>query len=343
MGRCRRRQLVRGLAAAAGLGILAGCGVLAPRAPQPEQPEKIRRIGFLAAPPAPSPPGALLGNARTLLDGLRELGRVDGQNLVVDYRYAEFSDERFPRLAAELVALAPDVIVATTTTAALAARDVTQTVPVVMPNMLDPVGSGPVESLARPGGNVTGLSFYGPVLSGKRLELLKDTVPSVSEVAIFWAAGNVGSASDFRQTQADAASFNLQVRSVGIHSRDDFDGAFAALTSRRPDALLVLPENVTFFYRQLIIDFAASSRLPAMYPQASYVVDGGLMAYGPDSNDVWRRAATYVDKLFRGARAADLPVEQPTKFDFVVNLKTAQALGITIPKAILQQTTEIIQ
>jgi ABC-type uncharacterized transport system substrate-binding protein len=211
-----RRQFLHGFVAAAGLGILAGCSSLAPRVPQPE---KIRRIGFLAAYPAPSPGGTLNPSVLALLDRLRELGWVEGQNLVVDYRFGEFRDEQLPGLAADLVRLGPDVIVATSTTVVLAARDITQTIPIVMPTMLDPVGSGLVESLARPGGNVTGLSFVGPVLSGKRLELFKEIIPTVSEVAVLWSANNVGSANDFQQTQAAAAQLSLRIRSVGLQTQ----------------------------------------------------------------------------------------------------------------------------
>lgn len=335
----RRRFLRHGLMLA-GLSMLAGCSSLAPRAPQPE---KIRRMGFLAAYPAPAPTGTLNPSVLALLETLRTLGWVEGQNLVVDYRFGEFRDERLPGLATELVGLGPDVIVASSTTAALAARDITHTIPIVMPTMLDPVGSGLVESLAHPGGNVTGLSFVGTVLSGKRLELFKQMVPTISEVAVLWSANNVGSANDLRETQAAAARLSLRIRSVGLHGSSELDGAFAALASNRPDGLLVLPENLTYTYSQQFIDFAALSHLPAMYPQAFFAAAGGLMAYGPDNVDLYRRSAAYVDKLFRGASAADLPVEQPAKLDFVVNLKTAQALGLTVPQSVLEQATELIR
>jgi putative ABC transport system substrate-binding protein len=332
-----RRRFLPTFAAALGLGMSVGCAGWPPR------PAIRHRLGFLAAYPEPSTIGFPTPAQRALFDGLRQLGWVDGESLTVDFRYADFRDERLPGLAAEIVGQAPDVIVATTTTAALAVRDVTRTVPIVVPTMLDPIGSGLVESLAHPGGNVTGLSFVGPVLSGKRLELLKEAIPTVSEVAVLWNAGNPGSMRDFQGTQTAAAELSVRIRSVPLHNRDDFDGAFATLAGQRPDALLVLPENLTGIYGRLIVDFAASHRLPEMYGQRINVTDGGLMAYGPDAVDLYRRAASQVDKLFRGARAADLPVEQPTKFDFIVNLKRAQSLGLTLPQSVLRQATEVIQ
>lgn len=334
----RRRFLQTGLVLT-GLGLLAGCRGL----PWPgAQTIRIRRIGYLASYPLPSPPSLHL-NVVAFLRGLRELGWIDGQNVAIDYRSAEFRDERLPELAAELVNVDVDVIVATATPGALAAKQVTATVPIVIPVMLDPVGSGLVESLAHPGGNVTGLSFYGPVLSGKRLQLLKEVMPAVARVAVLWNATNRASASDFRQTEVAAASLGIQVQSQELHSPDDFEGAFAAIGGQRPDALVVLPDNLTGFYRQRIVDFTAVTQLPGLYPQKIYAAAGGLMAYGPDSDEPFIRAAAYVDKIFKGAKPANLPVEQPTRLDFVINLKTAQALGITIPQSVLEQASEVIQ
>jgi ABC-type uncharacterized transport system substrate-binding protein len=337
----RRRFLQTGLVVT-GLGFLIGCSELPGRV---SPTAKIRRIGFLLYGAFLYPPGAPGTNAAALLDGLRELGWTEGQDFVMEYRAAEFRDERLPGLATELVHLGVDVIVVSSTPVALAAKQVSATVPIVLPNMLDPVGSGLVESLARPGTNVTGLSFYGPVLSGKRLQLLKEVVPSAETVAVLWNANNPASAADFRQTQSAAAALNLQIRSHELRSADDFQGALAAIANQRPDALVVLPDNLTGFppIRQLTVDFAAAQHLPVIYPLRDFAAEGGLMAYGPNVNDSWRRAAAYVDKILKGARPADLPVEQPSKLDFVINLKTAQALGLTIPKSVLELATEVIQ
>jgi len=340
-GRQSRRRFIRGSLGVAGLSLVLGCGRLPWQSPQEV---RIRRIGFLAYTPLPTPP-TQHANVAVLRSGLHELGWTDGESFTIEYRSAEFRDERLPALAAELVNLGVDVIVATSTPCALAAKQASATIPIVLPNMVDPIGSGLVESLARPGGNVTGLSFYGPVLSGKRLQLLKEVVPSLETVAVLWNANNPASAADFRQTQAAAAALNLQLQSHELRSPDDFEGAFAAIADQRPDGLIVLPDNLTGFRPNLerIVDFAAATQLPGLYPLGAFAARGGLMSYGPDVDDSWRRAAAYVDKTLKGAKPADLPVEQPTKLDFVINLKAAQALGLTIPKSVLELATEVIQ
>jgi putative ABC transport system substrate-binding protein len=338
-GRQSRRRFLRVSLGVAGLSLVLGCG----RLPwQPSQAVRIRRIGFLASFPIPLPPTPGSG-IRAFHDSLHELGWTEGENFTIEYRSAELRDEQLPELAAELVNLGVDVIVASSTPGALAAKQASSTVPIVMPNMLDPVGSGLVESLARPGTNVTGLSFYGPVLSGKRLQLLKEVIPSLLSVAVLWHANNPAAAADFRQTQAAAAALNLQIRSEEVRSPDDFRGAFAAIAEQRPDALVVLPDNLTATNSQLIVDFAVAERLPGMYPQGFFATQVGLMAYGPDVVDSYQRAAAYVDKILKGVKPADLPVEQPTKLDFVINLKTAHALGLAIPKSVLESTTQVIQ
>jgi ABC-type uncharacterized transport system substrate-binding protein len=265
---------------------------------------------------------------------------------VIEYRSAEGKLERFPALAAELVALKVDVIVAPGTPQALAAKQTTRTLPIVFAVAADPVTDGLVTSLARPGGNVTGLSVLAPELVGKSLEQLKQTVPGVSRVAVLWQPGGVGERTDKDMPKAaEVAALALGVRLQFVEARgpEEFDRAFSDMTSARAGALTVLTSSMLFGERRRLVDLAAKHRLPAVYPWREGVDAGGLMAYGPNLADLYRRAATYVDKILKGAKPADLPIEQPTKFELVINLKTAKALGLTIPPSVLARADQVIE
>jgi putative ABC transport system substrate-binding protein len=324
------------------LGTMAGGLLAAPLAAEAQQAAKIARIGWLTNDPAsnPHPPEAFR-------QGLRNLGYVEGRNLVIEYRSAEGNLERLPALAAELVALKVDVIVAAVgTVAALAAKQATRTLPIVFIGAGEPVTSGLVTSLARPGGNVTGLSALIPELVGKCLEHLKQAVPGVSRVAVLWQLGAIDERTEKdRLKRADVAARALGVRLQVVEARGpaDFDRAFSDMTGARAGALTVLSGSMFFIERRRLVDLAAKHRLPAVYQVREYVDAGGLMSYGPNLADMYRRAATYVDKILKGAKPDDLPVEQPTKFELVINLKTAKALGLTIPQSLLQRADEVIQ
>jgi putative ABC transport system substrate-binding protein len=274
---------------------------------------------------------------------LRDLGYVEGRNVAVEYRDAEGRYDRLPALAVDLVVLKVDVIVVTNTPAAVAAKQATTTIPIVMTLVSDPVGSGLVVNLARPGGNVTGLSFMHPELSRKRLELLKEVIPKVAQVAVLSNPSNPNTPPLLRETEAAARALSLQLQIVEVRDSAALDSAFSAMTKAHVGALVVMPDSVFFDQRKRIVDLAAKSRLPAMYSWREPVDAGGLMAYGASGPDIFRRAAEYIDKILKGAKAADLPIEQPTKFELVINLKTAQALGLTIPQSLLVRADEIIQ
>jgi putative ABC transport system substrate-binding protein len=323
----RRRFLLTSLAGA----------VAAPLAVDAQQPGRGYRIGYIAiSAPDASPSFA------AFQQGLRELGWLEGRNVVIEYRYSAGRSERLPPLAAELVRLKVDVIVANAALATLAAKQATATIPIVGVALSDPVGQGLATSLVRPGGNVTGLASLFPELAAKRLELLKETLPRVSRVAVLWNAANPGNVRQIEQVRLVAQALGLKLQSIQVRGPDDFQGAFTAMTRTRPEALVTLADPLTFTYRAEIVDFAAKSRLPAIHPFRESVEAGGLMAYGVDLPDMFRRAATYVDKILRGAKPADLPIEQPTKFDFVINLKAAQALGLTIPPSLLARADQVI-
>ena len=332
-----RRRFLTGVAIA-----LAPTGA-APAAQEykAQQAAKIARIGYLAANLAASP-----HLPEAFRQGLRDLGYVEGRNVVIEYRDAEGKPERLPALAAELVALKVDVIVAAGTPPALAAKQATRTLPIVFATAADPVGSGLVTSLARPGGNVTGLSILAPELVGKRLELLKQAVPGVSRVAVLWQPGDFGERTEKDMLKgADVAARALGVRLQFVEARGpaDFDRAFSDMTRARAGALTVLTSNMFLIERRRLVDLAAKNRLPAVYGGREFVDAGGLMSYGPNLADLFRRAATYVDKILKGAKPGDLPVEQPTKFELVINLKTAKALGLTIPPSLLLRADEVIE
>jgi putative ABC transport system substrate-binding protein len=274
--------------------------------------------------------------------GLRELGYVEGQNIAIESRWTEGTDDRLPALAADLVRSKVDVIVAETGAATRAAQQATRTIPIVMSLVNDPVGSGLVASLARPGGNVTGLTIMSPDLVGKQLELLKEVVPKVSRVALLRHPDNPASAAQLREAEAAAQGLGVRLQTLEARSPQEIDGAFAAMTRERAGALLVIPDTLFWSQRRQIVDLAVKRRLPSIRIGEAYADAGGLMSYGPSYRDLERRAATYVDKILKGANPADLPVAQPTKFELVINLKTAKAIGLAIPQPLLQRADRTI-
>jgi len=321
--------------------VAAGTLLAAPLVAEAQQAANVTRIGYLSHNLAAS---SHLRDA--FLQGLRELGYVEGRNVVIEYRYAEGKPERLPALAAELVALKVDVIVTVSNTTALAAKQATRTVPIVFTAVANPVAAGIVTSLARPGGNLTGLASLGSELVGKRLELLKQAVPVVDRVAVLWLPGALGERTEEdMRTGADVASRALGVRLQFVEARGpaDFDRAFSDMTSARADALTLLPSNMFLREHRRLVDLAAKNRLPAVYGSREFVDAGGLMSYGANQVDLYRSAATYVDKILKGAKPDDLPVEQSSKFELFINLKSANALGITIPKSMLARADEVIQ
>jgi putative ABC transport system substrate-binding protein len=323
------------------LGTVTGGLLAAPLATGGQQAGKVPRIGYLVPSLAASP-----HNHEAFRQGLRDLGYVEGRNVVIEYGDAEGKFERLPALAAELVALKVDVLVAPNTVGALAARQATRTLPIVFATAGDPVTSGLVTSLARPGGTATGLSLLGPELIGKCLELLKQVVPRVSRVAALWEPGVIGEHMDkdmLKRAEGAARALGVRLQVVEARGPADFDRAFSDMTRARAGALTVLGSTMFSTERRRLVDLAAENRLPAVYPWREFVDAGGLMAYGANVADLYRRAATYVDKILKGAKAGDLPVEQPTKFELVVNLKAAKALGLTIPQSLLLRADEVIQ
>ena len=313
-----------------------------PLAAEAQQAAKVARIGYLSTNLAANP-----HLQEAFLQGLRDLGYVEGRNLVIEYRFAEGKLERFPALAAELVALKVDVIVtAGGTLAALAAKQATRTLPIVFAAAADPVEGGLVTSLARPGGNITGPSSLTPALAGKCLELLKQAVPGVDRVAVLWLPGALGERTDKEMvTGADVAAraLGMRLQFVEAQGPDEFDRAFSDMSRARAGALTVLPSNRFLREHRRLVDLAAKNRLPAVYASREFVDAGGLMSYGANQPDLFRRAATYVDKILKGAKPGDLPVEQPTKFELVINLKTAKALGLYVPPMLLARADEAIE
>jgi putative ABC transport system substrate-binding protein len=278
-----------------------------------------------------------------LFDGLRELGYVEGRNLIVERRYAEGHADRFPEFAAEMVRLKVDVIIVVTTPAALAAKKATTTIPIVHPAAIDPVGTGLIASLAHPGGNVTGLSVLNAELSAKRLEVLKEVVPGLSRGALLWNAANPANTLAWKESEGAARALGVALQSQEVRDPKDFEGAFAMMAQQRPDVLLVLQDALTLEYRKEIIAFALQMRLPSMFVGKEWVVEGGLMSYGDRLPERYRRAADLVDRILKGEKPADLPVEQPTKFELVINLKTAKAIELAIPPALLARADEVIE
>ena len=315
---------------------------LAPLAAEAQRPRTIPRIAYLSISPGPcTTRGAK--DCEGFVQGLRDLGYTEGTNLIIEYRWSAGNTDRLRAHAAELVRLGVSVIVTGGPLATQAAKAMTPTIPIVMARDFDPVADGFVASLGRPSGNITGISTLTRELSEKRLELLRDMVPGMARIAIVWNPVEVSAARQLRDTEEAARVLGLQVHALEVRGRDDFEGAFAAARQGRAEGLTVLADPVTSDYRAELIDLAAQSRLPAMYWERAFADAGGLMSYAASDHDLYRRAATYVDKILKGAQPADLPVEQPTKFELVINLKTAQTLGLTIPPAILFQADDVIR
>jgi putative ABC transport system substrate-binding protein len=324
----RRRDFIKGI---------VGSAVTAwPFAGRAQQAAKMRVIGFLS-------PGSEASFISDFFDALAELGWSEGKNVVVERRNAENRVERLPELAAELVHLNVDVIVASGTLGPLAAKRVTSTIPIVMTASGDPLGSGLVASLARPGGNVTGMSLMAPDLGGKRLELLKELLPRLARVAVLWNAANPYPPIVFKETQGACRTLGIEVQSLELRGPDDFERAFEAARKQRPDAMITVEDPLTFTYRKRIADFATGQQLPSLHGLREFVAAGGLISYGANIADLFRGAAGYVEKILKGAKPADLPVQQPTKFDLVINLTTAKALRLEVPPSLLTRADEVIE
>jgi putative ABC transport system substrate-binding protein len=304
-----------------------------------QQPTKIPRIGYLSG----TSPSTSPARREAFRQGLRELGYVEGKNIVIEWRHAEGKFDRLPALAAELVRLKVDIIVTAGPQTTRPAKQATSTIPIVMAQDPDPVGNGFVASLARPGGNITGLATFAPELSGKQLELLKETVPKLSRVAVFGTSTNPGNAQNLREVELAAKAFGVKLQYLDVLSPNDIETAFRAATKGRVDALLVLPGPVVNLQRAQIAELAVKNRLPAIYPQTEYTEVGGLMYYGANTPDMFRRAATYVDKILKGRTPADLPVEQPMKFEFIISLIAAKKIGLTVPPNVLVRATKVIR
>jgi putative ABC transport system substrate-binding protein len=309
-------------------------------AAEAQQPARIPRIGILIA----ASTSFYSARVEALRQRLRELGYVEGKNIVIEYRYAEGKLERLPDLAAELVRLKVNVIVTAPTQAALAAKKASATIPIVFTDIAsDPAGIGLVSSLARPGGNITGLNVMAPDLNGKRLELLKEAFPKVARVAFLWQSGSTMGNLPLIEMEAAAKALGLKLQSLPVRSVDDFERAFARAKRDGAQALITTPSPLINTQQRQVLDFAAKNRLPAMYQTSEWVEAGGLMSYAPNFTDLWRRAADFVDKILKGAKPADIPVEQPRAFEFLVNLKTAKQIGLTIPPNVLARADKVIK
>jgi putative ABC transport system substrate-binding protein len=316
-----------------------GAALAWPLRARAQQPRTMYRVGFLGNSTA-----ALEANLiEPFRQGLRNLGYEEGRNITIEYRWAEGKYERLPALIAELVALNLDVMVTAGTPATLAVKKAAISVPLVMAAIGDPVSIGVVPSLARPAGNITGLSAMAPELEGKRLQLLGEVVPKLSHVAVMWNPLNEFQEISIRQLNAAGETLQIKVQPVAVGVAKDLDAAFATLVKDKPNALIILADRIFLHNRARLIDFATRNRLPGVYTYRELVEAGGLMSYGPSYEDLHRRAATYVDKILKGAKPADLPIEQPTKFNLVINRKAAKALGLTIPPSILARADEVIE
>ena len=324
----RRRDFIK---------VIAGFAAAWPLAARAQTPAgKIYRVGILQPGKPPEP------LVEALRERLKELGYREGHNIAYEYRWAEGKNERLVELAKELVDANVDVITTLSTPAALAAKNVTKTIPIVFTGVGDPVGAGVVHSLSHPGGNVTGISTLATELSAKRLELLKEIVPNAAPVAMVWNDTNPSMVLSAREAQNAADRLDLNLQSIGVHDLISFDAAFATISSSHFNALLTLVDPFTREHRQRIVDFAAQRRLPAIYESREFVDAGGLISYGPSFPALQRRAADYVSMIFKGGKPADIPIEQPTKFELIINLKTAKELGLTIPPTVLARADELI-
>ena len=301
-----------------------------------EAQQQVPKIGFLGTRPAPA-------SGQELWRELRELGYVEGKNLAIEFRYADNKLDRLPALADELVRLKVDMLVTPSTNEALAAKNATRTIPIVFLRVGDPVAAGLVDSLARPGGNITGFTTISAVLAGKRLELLKETVSKLSRVAVLWNPQDPGSTLQWKESQLSARQLGLQLYSMEVTSADKYENAFKEATKARSAALAVTLSALANSNQKRIADLATKNRLPAIYPRGDWVASGGLMSYGPDQAEPFRRVASMVDKILKGAKPADLPVEQPMKFELVINLMTASQIGLTIPPSVLYRADRVIK
>jgi len=304
-----------------------------------QQPTKVPRMGYLSA----TSPSTISVRIEAFRQGLRELGYVEGKNIVIEWRFGEGKPDRLSVLAAELVRLKVDIIVTAGQTVTRAAKEATNTIPIVMTNEGDPVGTGFVTSLARPGGNITGLSNLRPEMSGKQVELLKEIIPNLSRVAVFGTSTTPGSAQSLKEVDLAVGAFGVKLQYLHVLDSKDIENAFRAASRGRADAVLMLSSPVLNANRKQVIDLTVKNRLPAIYPQSDYMDAGGLMIYGPSVTDLARRAATYVDKILKGRKPADLPVEQPIKFEFIINLKAAKQIGLTIPANVLARADKVIR
>jgi putative tryptophan/tyrosine transport system substrate-binding protein len=319
------------------IGLALSIGV--PGRARAQQRGKTWRVGFLsggARPPDGAPPAALR-------QALTELGYVEGQNVVYVGRWAEAKQDRLPGLAAELVALKVDAIVTAGGPASGASKQATTTIPIVLASVGDAEGIGLIDSLARPGGNVTGVTDQSVELSAKRLEILKEAIPKAARIAVLWNADDRGMTLRYQNVERAARELKVTVQALGVREPDDFDTAFSAMSANRPDALFLVTDALTLLNRKRVIDFALAHRIPAMYEFATLVKDGGLMSYGADPDENYRRAATYVDRIFKGAAPSSLPVERPSRYYLTINLKTARALGLTLPPSMLLRADQVIE
>ena len=319
--------------------LLSGAAASWPLAARAQQEPAVARIGLLS----PFSPATAAAWHKAFLQGLRDLGWVEGKNIRIEYRYANGGEDRLPDLATELVRLKLDVIVTTVNTDTLAAKNATSTIPIVMASAGDPVGGRLVKSLARPGGNITGLSQIAPDLAGKRLQLLKEIIPRLTRVAVLWNPQGTTSPIAWKEIQRPAQELSVKLQSLPITGPNDFDKAFEDATRAHVDALIIMPDP--FFAANMVrlANLAAKSRIPSMFHLREYAEHGGVIVYGVDRTNQFRRAATYVDRILKGTAPADLPVEQPTRFELVINLKAAKALGLDIPPTLLARADEVIE
>ena len=316
--------------------LLGGAAVASPFAALAQHAARVWRIGFITH----STNDAAYAS---LFERLRELGYVEGQNIIVERRYAEGRAERFQEFAAEMVRLKADVVITSTTPAALALRNATTTVPIVIPTAIDPVGTGLIAGLAHPGGNITGGALLSAELGAKRLELLKELVPGLSRTAVLWNGANPANSLAWRETEGAARTLGVTLQSYDVRGLQDFNIAFATMAQQRPDAVSVLTDALITQYQKEIVDFAKNERLPSVFPSKDPIKLGGLLSYGPHYSEMMRRAASQVDKILRGAQPADLPMEQPTTFELVINLNTARAVGVVVPPLMLSRADEVIE
>lgn len=319
------------------LSWLAATVLLAPGVAQAQQPQKVARIGFLQSSDTPLALAAFR-------QGLRDLGYVEGENIVIEYRTAKANPDRIPGLVSELVQLKVDVLVSTAQPAIERAKQATKTIPIIMIATFDPVATGLIDSLARPGGNVTGVYTLQRELSGKRLELFKEMLPGISRVGVLWDPNIPGPVISYKEYETAARALQMTLESLEVRRpKPDFEGAYQAATNGRANALVVIANSLMNRYRKDIADLAIKTRLPVMCERSDYVESGGLVSYGADAAERYKRAVVYVDKILKGAKPADLPVEQPTRFEFVINLKTAKQIGLTIPPNVLARADKLIR